>query len=243
MNRYTLNFFSKVQFRTVFQGLAKRLTCPLGYAVAALLCIVLESVLAFDVIFQSPFFHEGNWLLSKAFHNKWKMLLYTTPKIIIGVIGGVFLFVFIFSLLSKKQWIATWRKPALLVSLAIASIPLCVATMKIITGVYSPVDLLPYGGKYPHIGFIEQVWMYGQTAGGRGFPAGHASGGFALMALYYLPVNDFYRKILFFIGFFTGWSMGLYQMARGEHFLSHTLTSMLIALLLIVFIARRLRLQ
>ena len=39
-----------------------------------------------------------------------------------------------------------------------------------------------------------------------------------------------------------GWLMGLYQMARGEHFLTHTLTTMFLALAVISLLVRLLRL-
>jgi membrane-associated PAP2 superfamily phosphatase len=131
-----------------------------------------------------------------------------------------------------------WRKPALLVLLSIIFVPLAVALLKSATGVYSPVDMLPYGGEHPHIGLLEQLWTYGKTAGGRSFPAGHASGGFALVALYYLPVRSGCKNGLFSAGLLAGWGMGLYQMARGEHFFSHTLTTMFLALAIVTFLDR-----
>lgn len=212
---------------------------PLLYLLAAICCIALESFTGFDQWAQQPFFSETGWLIHKTFHKEYKWLLYTGPKVIIGITGGGFLLFFVFAAFSRKykERLYAWRKPALLVVCSIIFVPLTVASLKALTGVYSPVDLLPYGGKYSHIGFFEQVWIYGKTMGGRSFPAGHASGGFALMALYYLPLQDVWRKILAFWGFCAGWGMGLYQMARGEHFLSHTLTTMFIALAIITFLA------
>ena len=218
---------------------------PAIYAAAAVLCILLESIPAFDRLFQTPFFHDGSWLLSKAFHAAWKPVLYTGPKIIIGIIGGGF-FLFwaaMFFRREKSAFLSSWRKPALLVALSLAIVPASVAALKAISGVYGPIDLLPYGGKFPHTGLLEQLWLYGHPGGGRSFPAGHASGGFALCALYYLPVSKVCKKMLFTSGLAAGWLMGLYQMGRGEHFLSHTLTTMFIALAAITWLARRLRLS
>ncbi len=217
---------------------------PAVYMAAAVLCVLLESVPGFDRFFQTPFFHDGSWFISKAFHAAWKPILYTGPKIIIGIIGGGF-FLFwaaLFFCREKSAFLASWRKPALLVALSLAIVPLFVAALKATTGVYGPIDLLPYGGKFPHTGLLEQLWLHGHPGGGRSFPAGHASGGFALCALYYLPVSKICKKMLFASGLAAGWLMGLYQMGRGEHFLSHTLTTMFIALTLITWLARRLRL-
>ncbi|MEI3479028.1 MAG: phosphatase PAP2 family protein [Bilophila sp.] len=71
---------------------------------------------------------------------------------------------------------------------------------------------------------------------GKCFPAGHASGGFALMMLFFA----FPRRLRWFglaLGLAAGWWMGLYQMLRGQHFLSHTLFTMIGAWMIIVLIA------
>lgn len=210
---------------------------------ALILCVVLESVVSFDRFFQNLFFKDGAWLLTKDFHATHQTLLYTLPKIGIAAAGVSFLALFLFTCTRSRAALrlAAWKKPALLVVLSLVLIPLLVACGKAVSGVYGPASLLPYGGAHPHIGLLQQLWLYGYPAGGRSFPAGHASGGFALMALYYLPVPRFAQKTLFAFGLGMGWMMGLYQMARGEHFLSHTLTSMCLALSIISVLAWKLR--
>ncbi|SFV54930.1 PAP2 family protein [hydrothermal vent metagenome] len=42
----------------------------------------------------------------------------------------------------------------------------------------------------------------------------------------------------FFTGMIIGWSMGLYKMMIGDHFLSHTLITMVLAWLIILIIAK-----
>ena len=212
---------------------------PLPFGLAALGCTFLESVQAFDQLAQAPFFRHGGWLLAKATHAEYKWVLYTAPKVFIGIVGGVFLLLFLESFSdSCRSRLHAWRGPSLRIVCSIVFVPLAVSTIKALSGVYSPVDMLPYGGKHPHIGLLEQLWTYGMVSGGRSFPAGHASGGFALMALYYLPLHRPWKQAAFVFGFLAGWSMGLYQMARGEHFLSHTLTTMFIALAIIPMLDR-----
>ena len=208
----------------------------------AVLSLLLESSTAFDRFFQDPFYRDGTWLLSEQFHARYKALLYTTPKIGIGLTGGAFLLLFAYASEGSVPRLPAWKKPALLVVLSLALIPLLVSGLKAVSGVYGPVDLLPYGGKQQHIGLLRQLWMYGHIAGGRNFPAGHASGGFALVALAYLPLSRFARKALFGAGLGAGWLMGLYQTARGEHFMSHTLTTMFIALAAVTLLAQGLKL-
>lgn len=212
---------------------------PFLFLAAAFGCTILENVPAFDQLAQVPFFRPDGWLIDKTFHAGYKYSLYTGPKVLIGIVGGIFLLLFLISFLPRYKFrLQTWRKPLLLILASIILVPLAVAAIKAFSGVYSPVDLLPYGGKHPHIGLLDRLWTYGVVSGGRSFPAGHASGGFALMALYYLPLRDVWKRILFCFGLVGGWGMGLYQMARGEHFLSHTLTSMFLALAIITMLSR-----
>ncbi len=61
------------------------------------------------------------------------------------------------------------------------------------------------------------------------FPAAHASGGFALMGLYFLARSRRGRVAALVIGLAVGGATGGYQMLRGAHFLSHTMATMLLA--------------
>ncbi len=230
-------FRAEVAFRQE-SGLGR----PWPYCMMATVCTFLESFPSFDQLAQLPFFRNGRWLITAATHAEYKGVFYTAPKVAIGCIGGMFLLLFLASYLKKwRSRLHAWRRPALLIACSIACVPLTVAALKALCGVYSPIDLLPYGGSHPHIGFLKQVLLHGATSGGHSFPAGHASGGFALVSLYFLPVGAFWKRAFFMFGLFAGWSMGCYQMARGEHFLSHTLTTMFLALGLIAWLARRVR--
>ena len=209
------------------------------WLLAALACIVLESIPRFDAFAQGLFFQHGEWLIPKALHTSHKLLFYTGPKGMLICIGAAFLMLFGATFLPRFELtLRQWRKPALLIILSLAFAPLVISALKGITGVYSPVDLLPYGGKHQHLGFLSHRYAYGAVDGGRSFPAGHASGGFALMALYYLPVRRGVRISLLCLGLLAGWGMGIYQMARGEHFLSHTLATMFLTLALMTFLEK-----
>lgn len=218
---------------------------PLVWAAAVLACVALESLTGLDRLIQDIFFRHGEWLISRPMHAACKAWLYTGPKVIIALIGvaGLLVFAAPFTFPRMRDRLALWQKPALLILLCVCLIPLLAATGKAVSGVWGPLDTLPYGGENPHRGLFMQLWLYGRTAGGHGFPAGHASGGFALMSLYYLPLARHWRARLLLLGFAVGWGMGLYQMARGEHFLSHTLTTLCLALWIIAALAQRLGLQ
>lgn len=85
-----------------------------------------------------------------------------------------------------------------------------------------PWDLARYGGLLSQD--AANVFN-GVEGGGRCFPAGHASGGYAWLALYFLA--RMYAPKWRFAGLFLGLSMGLVfgvaQQLRGAHFLSHDL--------------------
>jgi len=86
-----------------------------------------------------------------------------------------------------------------------------------------PWDLLRYGGTHPRVG------LFGLRPAGLGrnhcFPAGHASGGYAWLALYFffLAVRPGWRWAGLAAGACLGLVFGVSQQLRGAHFLSHDL--------------------
>lgn len=88
-----------------------------------------------------------------------------------------------------------------------------------------PWDLQMYGGTLPFFDLFSAPPL--GIEAGRCFPAGHPSGGFALLAFYYafghhLPL---FAKRMCYLALFAGSIMGLTQIIRGAHFLSHVLWS------------------
>jgi membrane-associated PAP2 superfamily phosphatase len=95
-----------------------------------------------------------------------------------------------------------------------------------------------YGGKLPYIGVLESYPEDSQPQKRqRCFPAGHASGGFALLALYYLPKSRRNKNKMLALAMIAGTLMGGYKMMVGHHFLSHTLVSMVICWLVVNIVA------
>jgi membrane-associated PAP2 superfamily phosphatase len=98
-----------------------------------------------------------------------------------------------------------------------------------------PNDLTLYGGNLPLLGLFESLPLGIQA--GHCLPAGHASGGFALMAFYFAfrEVKPKFAVAMLLLALVLGFSMGWAQMMRGEHFLSHNLwTAWLVWLVLFV---------
>ena len=70
------------------------------------------------------------------------------------------------------------------------------------------------------------------------WPAGHASGGFALMALFFLFKTPKNQKRALIGALIIGWSIGTYKMLLGDHFISHTIITMILSWLIILIIVK-----
>ena len=169
-----------------------------------------------------------------------RMVFYTGPKALIWILA--------IALLGLACIPAAWRArlpfPRLenrdlwIVIGTLAISPLLIATGKATTNVFTPHETRRYDGFAPYVKVIE-AYPDGDrpTKHGRGFPAGHASGGFALMALAGLAKTSRGRWLGVAIGLGTGSAMGLYQIFKGAHYLSHTVVSALLCW--IVFLVLR----
>lgn len=100
-----------------------------------------------------------------------------------------------------------------------------VPTLKRFTSTSCPWDLAPFGGTAPYV----PHWWLRVVDGGPGhcFPSGHAVAAFAFFSVYFLwrPYRPGLAggalAAVWALGGVFGWA----QMARGAHFLSHTLWS------------------
>ena len=88
-----------------------------------------------------------------------------------------------------------------------------------------PWDLTIYGGDLPFFDLFKNP-PAGTKSGGC-FPAGHPSGGFALIAFYFAfrRYRARFAGAMLWLGILMGLAMGLVQIIRGAHFLSHVLWS------------------
>lgn len=166
-----------------------------------------------------------------------RILLYTGPKVVMGIAGGLILLWLLVPQHRRPAVMRAWTLPwssrqlwGFLLCLAIA--PSVIGLMKSRSDLYCPWDVDRYGGERPHLRFFDPIPKDYPPNCGRCFPAGHASGGFALLALGVLARTQRGRITGYAIGLTAGWSMGLYQMFKGAHFLSHTLVTMWLALLI-----------
>lgn len=162
-----------------------------------------------------------------------RLAFYTLPK------AGVITFA-----LTAAGWLiarrllrappTAWDTSAFRMVLAMALIPAAAGLWKHTSGVFCPSELLRYGGARAY-----RCLCAPRPAGGaigHCFPAGHASAGFALMAVSFLPVRPAWRRTALAAGLALGWIMGTYQMLKGAHFLTHTLATMFVAGIIITLL-------
>lgn len=118
-----------------------------------------------------------------------------------------------------------WRKPSAWLFVAIAVSTGTVSLIKRYSGLECPWSISGLGG------MKQYITLFDARALGPGcFPAGHASGGYAWIALYFFfaEVHPKYRPLGLAIGMSVGLTFGIGQQFRGAHFLSHDVVAALI---------------
>lgn len=167
-----------------------------------------------------------------------RLLLYDGPKVLIIALG-----VALIVLLAGP---ARWRtrlgldRARLAAAVAVmAVVPAFVGFIKARSDVFCPAQLTRYGGtQEQRRPFTPRPPEEASARRGHCWPAGHASGGFALVGLALLARTPAGRRTGLAIGMAAGWTMGAYQILKGAHFLSHTLVTMLVACLFTAILAR-----
>jgi len=144
------------------------------------------------------------------------------------------------------MWIASllrddlihWRRPLAHLALSILLSTLLVAWIKSWTNMDCPWDLREFGGLRPYVSLLSV--RPPSLPHNACFPAGHASAGYAWMALYFffLSTRAQWRWIGLAIGIGAGLLFGIAQQLRGAHFLSHDLVTIAICWMTPCLIAR-----
>lgn len=193
--------------------------------------ITLFELTNLDLTIQDKFynFQTNCWMIDRS-NPVLNLLFYTGPKYLYAIFGIFCLAKLILTPKNKESIKNKYFK----VLLCLILIPLTISGIKKVSNIYTPHQTLRYGGSYPHVGVFESYPEdFNPKKSGRGWPAGHASGGFSLMALYYFFTkrrNQFYGLS---VGLLAGWLTGLYQTLNGQHYISHSFITMLIAWILI----------
>ncbi|WP_415909337.1 phosphatase PAP2 family protein [Oleiharenicola sp. Vm1] len=158
-----------------------------------------------------------------------RAVFYNIPKIGV-IVTGVTLLVLA---LGPARWRDRLRfdRRALWVAVAtLATVPALAGLGKNVTNTFCPSEIRRYGGGVPYVKLCEPYPSDDRPAQrGHCFPAGHASGGFALLSLAWLWPSRRARIFGLALGLGVGLWMGIYQQLKGAHYLSHTTTTLLLA--------------
>jgi membrane-associated PAP2 superfamily phosphatase len=201
--------------------------------IAILLTIIITNILPIDIKLQKAFFYNGQWLIEKS-NLPLRLAFYKMPKIFLAILGVGGLVVFC-SGFFKKEFLP-YQSKALILFLSISLVPVIVAALKGTTNLYCPNQLSLFNGNKPYKRLLNTYPQeFNADRVGKCYPAGHASGGFSLLSLYYILKR---RELGLIIGLGLGWIMGFYQILSGSHFISDTIMSMLIAWLTVSIITK-----
>jgi membrane-associated PAP2 superfamily phosphatase len=155
---------------------------------------------------------RDHWLVSQVIHHDGREML--------AGLGMVLAIVLVLS--HRLPRMQNWRRPVAYLLTCMVVLPALIAGFKHFSSAPCPWDLLRYGGRLPYHPSLS--YFFGSTGTGHCFPAGHASGGFALLALYFAAyLYTRYPAIYLLPGFLVGFTFAFGQEARGAHFISHDL--------------------
>jgi len=200
--------------------------------------ILLFSFTKIDFIVSDHFFDlkTHTWLLDRNLQ-PYKFVFYDGIKELLILFAASLLISLLF--FRNNSIIKDYKRGIIIVVMSAVLVPLITSGLKKYTNLPCPKNEIHYGGIYPE----TMVWEhyptnFKQTKRIECWPAGHASGGFALLSLFFLFKNEKRKKMAVVGALIIGWSMGYYKMLIGDHFLSHTIIVMIIAWLVVLSIAK-----
>ena len=209
--------------------------------ITAFLLIAVIALFQFsnlDIFVQSFFydFDKKSWLIDKN-EPILKFFFYDGIKNLLLLFGVAILLSLIF--FRKNSLIQEYKKGLIIVLLSAIFVPVIIGSLKAITNTPCPCNIVYFNGTYPEKKVFDSYPKdFVQKSKVKCWPAGHASGGFALMALFFLFKTPKNQKRALVAALIIAWSMGTYKMLLGDHFISHTVITMLMAWLIILIIVK-----
>lgn len=192
------------------------------------LCVAAFELSEVDLALQDRFYDPGahRWLVDQE-EPAGRAAFYHGPKALVWMIG----LATIALVAGPERWRRSFERRGLCAAvLTIASVPALAGLGKKLSDVHCPMELTRYGGTQTYRKLLgPRPTSAPPSERGLCFPAGHASGGFALIGLYGARRSRRWRRGSVALGLGLGWWMGGYQMLKGAHFLSHTVVTMLLA--------------
>ncbi|MCP2076094.1 UNVERIFIED_ORG: membrane-associated PAP2 superfamily phosphatase [Pseudomonas lini] len=227
--------------RARFYGL--NLGIPLVFAVVVFLLFDMTRIdIAFSDLFYDPLhqvFPLGHVGLFEKITHKWARIIpnWTGEAAIIGALLSFVWPIFkperrpgLLRLLEKTRLAAPLRfahkhrRDFLYVVFAFSLSTGVIHYLKGHTSVYCPVETTQYAGKIEHKEWFQNFNLLKVAGDGRCWPGGHASGGFTMLALYFVARRYRWRhsKALMYGALALGFIYGTTRVLQGWHYMSHT---------------------
>ena len=195
--------------------------------ISAIALLLAFETTRLDLLLAAPLFDPASgdfplrrhWLLNTVMHDQLKLVATLAAVAMLGVCG--------LGMRGRLAWLPP--RGARLAAIGMLLIPAATSVLKHLTNRHCPWDVIDFGGYAPYIGLLHLPSA--NIAPGACFPAGHASLGFLWLiwgvALRATSVRA--ARIAGTAAAAFGLVLGVGQMLRGAHFLSHTLWSLWLA--------------
>lgn len=168
------------------------------------------------------------WLTETFNHVILKRLFTGLALVVIGAV--------LWDLAAPRRWSWLRRFQLRVIALSAVSVPLAISLLKQASASHCPWDLQRYGGGAPYVRLFE---LFPAGIGpGHCMPAGHASSALWMIsfAILLAPRRLLHAAWALAALLSVGIAVGWLQQLRGAHFLSHTLWSAWVALLIVFLI-------
>jgi len=167
---------------------------------------------------------KNDGFLENVMHKGLRNLMIVVSLMMLGFwIFGLKICGVVFKSQNGSHWSKVYHRQFLWIFVAMVISTSTISILKRLSMHSCPWDLLAYGGNQPWAEVFSNLPATAKM--GHCFPGGHASGGFALIAIYF-GFRDSLPKLAnagLLLGLLFGFAMGWGQMMRGAHFMSHNL--------------------
>ncbi|MBF0572310.1 MAG: phosphatase PAP2 family protein [Desulfamplus sp.] len=202
------------------------------------LSMLLFEVNNIDITIQNWFynFNLNEWIVDRD-NAVLKFIFYDGIKKTLIIFAVIVLISLIFG--RKNKLLQTYKTGLLIIVFSAVLVPSVIGWLKTITNTPCPKNLAYFNGCYPYVKVFDRYpSTFKQKEKMECFPAGHASGGFALFSLFFLFKSRKNKIMALLFAMVIGWSMGIYKMLIGDHFFSHTFITMIISWLIVLIVVK-----
>jgi membrane-associated PAP2 superfamily phosphatase len=167
---------------------------------------------------------KNDSFLENVMHKGLRNLMIVISLMLLGLwIFGLKIWSSVSKNLNDSHWLKVYHRQFLWIFVAMVISTSTISVLKHLSIHSCPWDIMAYGGTEARIPLFGNLPTGAKS--GHCFPGGHASGGFALIAIYF-GFRDSLPKLSkagLIFGLVFGFAMGWGQMMRGAHFMSHNL--------------------